>query len=269
MPGPTNVLPALNRVSEPSSPPALEPAKTDPANGETLDLTQRIQAALKTGEPADHDLVFTNLLLDLITKDPSAAARLAESLQPGPLREEMLRRVAQHWTEQDPVSAKQWADQLSDAGERNTTLADVCYQIAQNDPQQATQMADQSGLGNLPGAPLENLVSQWAAKDLTTALAWVNERSPGVEKDMMLSRVAVVLAETTPAQAAQMVADQIPAGDIQTEAAISILYHWARRDLPGAHAWVQLFPEGPVRERALNELKGLEAYQHAASQINP
>jgi hypothetical protein len=265
----TNSLFPSSHVARRFSPLPLERGENDLPNGEILDLTQRIQAALKTGELADHDLVFNHLLLDLIKKDPTSAARLAESMPSGTLREEMLRRVAQHWTEQDPASAKQWAEQLSDVRERNSALTDVCCQIAQTDPQQATQMADQIGLGNLPGATLENLVQQWAARDLTTAEAWVNERPAGEEKDKLFSRIAMVLAESSPAEAARMVVDQIPAGDTQTEAVVSVLYQWAKSDLPGARAWVQLFPEGPLRERALNELKGAETYQNTASQLKP
>lgn len=269
IPRQTNALFPSSQVARRFSPRPLERGKTDLPNDEIRDLTQRIQAALKTGELADHDLVFNHLLLDLIKKDPASAARLAESMPSGTLREEMLRRVAQHWTEQDPASAKQWAEQLSDVRERNSALTDVCFQIALTDPQQATQMADQNGLGSLPGATLENLVQQWAAKDLTTAEAWINERPDGEEKDKLLSRVAMVLAESSPAKAAQMVVDQIPAGDTQNEAVISVLYQWAKSDLAGARNWVQLFPEGPLRERALNELKGAETYQNAASQLKP
>lgn len=258
----TNTLSASNFVLARPAPPVLEQEKINSSRSEILDLTQRIQEALKTGELADHELVFTNLLLELIKKDPHSAATLAESMQPGPLREEMLRRVAQHWTEQDPASAKQWAEQLSDEHERDSALADVCFQIAQGDPRQAIQLADQKDLGKLPGGILQNLVQQWAAKDLDSAVAWVNERPAGKEKDQMLSRVAMVLAETSPAKAAQMVVDQIPAGDTQTEAVISVVYQWANRDLPGARAWVERFPEGQLRDRALNELKGVEEYPH-------
>lgn len=261
VPEQTNGLSA-NPVSKQPSSLASRQTKINSVDSEIPDLIQRIKDALKTGDLAGHDLVFNSLLLELIKKDPYSAARLAESMQ-GPLREEMLRRVAQRWTEQDPVSAKQWAEQLADEGERKSVLTDVCFQIAQDDPRQAIQMADQNGLGNLPGAILQNLVQQWAAKDFPAALAWANERPAGEEKDQMFSRISFVMAETDPAKAAQMVVDQIPAGNTQTEAAISVLYQWAKRDLKGARAWVDLFPESPLRERALNELKGMEQYQQA------
>jgi len=260
----TSTPSASTLISPPSLPLTAEEIKASSPKVKPQDLIQQIQAALKTGESAGHDLVFTNLLLELIKKDPRAAAGLAESQEAGPLREEMLRRVAQHWTEQDSASARQWAGQLSDLGERNAALTDVCFQIAQADPGHATQLADQYELGKLPGATLENLVQQWAAQDVTTATAWVKERPAGEQKEQMLMRLAMVIAETSPAEAAQLVVNQIPEGSVQTEAAISVVHQWARRDLSGARAWVELFPEGPLRERALNELKGIEQYQQAA-----
>jgi hypothetical protein len=260
--------PSAHRASKRSAPSA-ESAIVVSARDETLALVQRIQAALKTGEQADHDLVFNQLLAKLIEKDTASAASLAESIPPGSPREEMLRRVAQQWTALDPSAAIRWAEALSNESERNSALTDVCFQLAQTDPQQATRVADVIGLGHQPGAILENLVHQWATKDPTAALAWVSERPVGEEKDKMFSRVAIVLADTSPAKAARLVLDQIPAGEIQNEAVISVLYQWTKRDLPEARAWVELFPESPLRERALHEVNGAEKYQSAANQPQP
>ena len=237
--------------------------KAGPSAAGTHDLIRQIRAALNTGELAEQDPVFTKLLLELIEKDPRAAAGLADSREAGPLREEMLRLVARHWTEQDPAGARQWAEQLPDPGERNAALTDICFQIAQTDPSQATQLADGYGLSEVPGVPLENLVQQWTAQDADAAAAWVEARPASEQKSRMFMRVAMIVAETSPAEAAQMVVDRIPEGGIQTEAAVSVVYQWAKRDLQGARAWVELFPEGPLRERALNELKGIEQYRQA------
>lgn len=253
---------ARDRDPKGSSPAALKGKTKDSAR----DLNGRILDALKAGEPLDHELVFGDLLRDLVGEDPESAARLAGSLAAGPLREEMMRRLAQCWAEVDAAGAKQWAERLTDSGERDAALTDVCFQIARADPRQATLLADHYGLGEQQGAPLENLVMQWAAKDLESVTAWVGERPEGVQKDAMLARVAMVMAKTSPAEAAEMVATRLPEGEAQTESVISIVHQWAVRDLPGARAWAGLFPEGPLRDRALGELKGIEQYQRASGQ---
>jgi hypothetical protein len=257
---PTGSSATANLHSKPSS----EPVAVGRIKLSAKELAARIQDAMKA-DPVDYRLAFGDLLRDLIGKDPRAATRLAGSLAVGPVREEMMRRLAQYWTEQDAPSAKQWAEQLADVGERNSALTDVCFQMAQSDPRQAALLADHYGLGELPGAPLESLVMQWAVKDLTSATAWVKDRPEGERKNDLLARVAMVMARTSPAEAAEMVATQLPEGNAQTESVISVLHQWAIRDLPEARAWTELFPEGQLRERALGELKGVEQYQRAAS----
>lgn len=258
--------PALVSIS--SSPLDSEAGETSSSSGDIQDLIRSIQVALKTSESVSLDPAFAKRVRELIEKDPHSAANLALSQEAGPAREEMLRRVAQYWTTQDSVSARQWAEQLPIPGERNAALTDVCFQVAQADPRLATQLADQYGLGKLPGATLENLVQQWAERDLTTAIEWVEGRPAGEQKNQMLTRVAMVVAETAPADAAQMVVSQISEGNVRTEAAVSIVYQWARRDLPGARAWVDAFPEGPLRERVSNELKGIEQYLQTPSRVS-
>jgi hypothetical protein len=219
------------------------------------DLIQRILSALKTGDSADHDRAIHEWLPELIRIDPSAAAHLAESLERGPLRDEMMRRVIQHWTGSEPDRARQWAESLPEVHERRSVLTDFCYQVAQSDPAQATQLAGRMELGDFGGPAVENLVQQWALKDPSSALNWALARDPGEGRDQMLSRVALVLAKTSPADAANMVVKEIPAGDAQSEAVISVLSQWGRSDPKGAQAWAELFPEGPLRDRAMNELQ--------------
>lgn len=256
---------SAGETRQPVASPAVPERKTTFSSSEKArDLSARIIDALNATDPPDHRLIFGDLLRDLVRADPGSAARLAASLAAGPLREEMMRRLAQYWTEQDTTGAKQWAEQLADADERGAALTDVCFQMAQADPLEAVLLADQYGLEKLPGAPLENLMMQWAVKDLPSAMAWVKERPDGGQKNDMLARVAMVMARTSPAEAAQMAATQLPEGDAQTESVISIIHQWATRDLPAARDWTELFPEGPLRERAMGELKGIEQYQSSA-----
>jgi hypothetical protein len=236
-----------------------------PAGHGAGELSARIQDALKA-EPVDYGLAFGDLLRDLVKQDPLLAARLAASLEAGPAREEMMRRLAQYWAARDATSAEQWAGQLVDGRERDAALTDVCFEMAQVDPRQATLLADHYDLGGQPGAPIENLVMQWAIKDLTSVTAWVKARPEGEQKNDMLARVAMVMARTSPAEAAEMVATQLPEGNAQTESVISIIHQWAMRALPGARGWTELFPEGQLRERALGELDGIEQYQRASGE---
>ena len=64
-----------------------------------------------------------------------------------------------------------------------------------------------------------------------------------------------MLSKENPTEAGKLVAEQISPGEIQNEAAISVLHQWLLRDTNAAAAWVQLFPASPIRERALKEVE--------------
>ncbi|MES2569738.1 MAG: hypothetical protein V4710_06740 [Verrucomicrobiota bacterium] len=222
-------------------------------DGAANNLLPQLEAALKTVDAAD-PRPFRVLLAKLVRADPMAAARFAEAIPAGFAREETLRRVAQYWAAQDPVKTEIWAAELPDKNESRLTLVDVCLQISQANPCRAVQMAEQHDLGTMPGEILENLVQQWAAQDFSRAAAWIRERPTSEQRDEMVRRLALVQAQTDPAKAATLVVEEIASGQIQDEAAVSVVHQWAARDLSGASAWIDLFPSGKLRERAKAEL---------------
>ena len=224
-------------------------------------LLRQINAAMQASDPGARDR-FETLLAELVRSRPEAAARFAESLEAGVMREEALRQVAQRWTAQDPAAAERWAMQLGDPSERASALSDLCFQIAQTNAAQALIKAEQYGLSTAPGSVLENLVQQWAVQDFYSAVNWTVQQPEGEQRDQMLARLAFVQSASAPSEAVKLVVDQIPPGPIQTEAAISVLHQWAVHDLAGARSWVNLFPAGPVRDRADTELNNIAAYQN-------
>lgn len=223
-------------------------------------LLRQIDEAMQASDPAARDR-FRSLVAELVRNHPEAAARFAESLEAGGMREEALRLVTQGWTEQDPASTERWATQLSDQSERASVLGDMCFEIAQTNAAQAMFKAEQYGLGATSGNMLENLLQQWGGQDFYSAANWAKQQPEGEQRDQMLSRLAIVQSATAPAEAVQLVVDQIPPGPVQTEAAISVLHQWALHDLEGARSWAELFPAGPVRDRANTELANIATYQ--------
>ena len=101
---------------------------------------------------------------------------------------------------------------------------------------------------------LENLVHQWADQNEPAALAYAMRKPPGEERDRLLGRVAFTRSKENPADAAKLVAEWISPGEVQNEAAVSVLHEWALRDPRAALAWAQLFSENSLRDRALTEV---------------
>jgi len=215
-----------------------------------------IHQALNSTNEADHKEIITHLFPTLLSRDPAAAADLAKSVEPVPLREELFRQVARVWSQSDPDRALEWASHLNDSGERANALTLVCSGIAETSPLAAMEDAQRVGLDHDAEA-MESLVQVWAARDLENAVRWTMQLPASDTRDQMLALLAFNQTLTDPARAATLVAEQIPQGPTQDEAAISVLHQWALQDPTGAVAWLQKFPLGPLRDRGMQELSGI------------
>jgi hypothetical protein len=239
--------------------PTVAPVFNDPAD----DLLKRVQQLLATGDYADRDLAYTNLLPALVKMKPDVAAQFAESVKSDLLRAETLRVVAQTWASLNPAEAENWSAQLPDSKERNLELSFVCNEVASTDAARAVRTVEQLGLGEHTEAMLQNFAERWAAQDFASAKAWVMAQPASEHRDNLLARIAFTQSATVPAEAAKLVAEQIPPGSIQNEAVISVVHQWGTRDMAGAVSWVEFFPSGLLKEHAEQELSGIAADQNA------
>ena len=220
-------------------------------------LVMEIQEALASNDPAARERALTNLFPALVFHNVGAAARLAESNSSSEARREVLRCVARHWAAQDAAGALEWASKLPNVGERDATVTDVCLKVAEVNSSEAVRMRERFILDERLDSTLENLAQQWAETDLSAALAWAGAHPAGEQRDHLLARMAFVQSQTAPVDAARLTVEQIPPGETQDESVISVLHQWAVRDRAAAMAWAESFPEGELRDRALQELAGI------------
>lgn len=190
----------------------------------------------------------------LVRKDPQAAADFAGSLTGGPIREIALHRVAQAWAGRDPEAAARWAGAIRNQEERGALLNGIFCEVAQGDPAKAVQMSETHDMLSFSPGMTGNLIQQWAARDYDSALLWAGGRPSGSQRDEMFLRLALVRVGNSPEEAARMVSECIDSGDVQEEAAITIVSRWAAVDPAAAKAWANTFEAGDFRERALNEI---------------
>jgi len=157
-------------------------------------------------------------------------------------------------------AALQQVQQMTDGDEKDDAMQAICYGLARRDPARAVQEAETL---QQPDAVKENLVQQWAGKDVPAAMVWANNQPASDARNEVFQRIGYVLSQSDPRDAANLVVEQIPAGAAQDEAVMSVLHQWANKDMMGAVNWVKTFPDSPFRERALQELEGIESYQKA------
>jgi hypothetical protein len=243
------VLPTITGESE------VTPKSAKRAGGSPGDLPSRIIAALESTHDTEHRIALEGLLPDLIKRDPAAAAELALGLAEWEHREQALRKVADTWAASDPHVAVAWAAGLENEFERIMCVGSACTQISRADPALAVSLAwSVHGLRESPHICF--LAGYWLASDRAAAEAWITNISDPHLRDRMWSEGVLNLGLVSPEQAAILAAEKISPGPLQEEAVISALHQWVLTDRQGAAAWVELFPEGPLRERAEGELFG-------------
>ena len=253
---------AAKETIAPRNAPA-QPQVQTPAATVTADLLGQIQWALASANLDDREIVFTTLLAELVRADPLAAALFAETNSIGYTHDQVLQRVAQLWAATDASAALNWATTLNNPAERDAILTEVCLQVAESDPAEAVRMRSQGVTDEKPNGGLEAVMERWAEKDFPAALDWALSRAASEQRDLLIARVAYVQSQTSPLEAATLVVEKIPAGEVQTEAAISVLHQWASHDMAAAGQWAARFPEGDQRSRAYSELGNLARIQSA------
>jgi hypothetical protein len=222
--------------------------QADPA-----ELLDRVRTALASDDPA---AVFSHLAA-LVRADPQAAARFAATNDDAATRELILHRVAQMWAARDAGAALAWAADLTNRGERDALVTDVCLQLAERDPAEAVLALGEHVAGEHPHGGLEALAQRWAEKDFTAARDWAMSRPESEQRDHLVARLAFHQAQDSPLDAASLVANGIPEGATQTEAVMTVLHQWATADPAAAAEWIEQFPEGGLKARAVAEIEGI------------
>jgi hypothetical protein len=71
------------------------------------------------------------------------------------------------------------------------------------------------------------------------------------ERAAALAGIATAWSEQDPIAAATMVLRELPSGRLQADTIVSIVQRWAQQSLDGATEWVNRFPNGDLRDAAL------------------
>ena len=182
--------------------------------------------------------------------------RLLTVASPGFMRETLLRVCAISWPRVDPDAAVAWANGLSDLSERQQARERVLTAAAGVDPEKAVRLAVESEDAGKAGVLTEQLVGLWAAADFRKSRDWALSLPTGEQRDRCVARVAAVEAQSFPADAARFAIKRLPPGPVLDETIITTVYFWAERNRPEARRWAESFPEGALRERALQEING-------------
>jgi hypothetical protein len=224
--------------------PAIRPAVP------SLQLVNEIARALRTGNETDRARAFTALLPELIAMSPRDAGLLAEEWEAGPLRDELLSSVIRLWTATDFAGAMTWLAGLESRRDRRNAAEAGAAEIARTDPAGAIEVSQifQAGIGD---GSLEHLVQIWTEESPREAVDWAVGRPAGLQRDLLLARIAYVRAQQDPLEAATLAVDFMTPGPVRDGAIAAVARQWAVRDPAAASAWVGQFPAGSLRTRSI------------------
>jgi hypothetical protein len=182
---------------------------------------------------------------------PMAAAAWAERLPAGQSRADAMEQVALAWTASDSDAAWQWAESLPQDDARDAVMISLAYETSRENPELSVDRAEEIPESQGKSRLVEHAFGVWAASDPQAAMRRVEEISDPALRDASLGALAVSWAESDPLAAATKAADAMQPGAAQERTVSAIVQRWAQQDPAAVRHWVDAFPDGPLKRRAL------------------
>jgi hypothetical protein len=218
-----------------------------------------LRTALEKALMNTNDARLSELLLRRwAATDPVAAGDWAAHFSGYAFQAQALRQVGISWAKTDPAAAYNWLAGLPDDQNRQEAIISVAYETSGKTPTTALEMA-----GTLAPTPerdelLVHAIRQWGAADFSSASEWATAVPEPELRERLLAAIATDLAEQNGAEAANLVAQLLPAGVRQDRSAVSIVQRWAQKAPEEATAWASQFPEGAARTSAMQNITMLQ-----------
>jgi len=145
------------------------------------------------------------------------------------------------------------AQALTDPQARDKALAQVAWNALEQDEKIAREAFNRMA----PDSPqrialIQHFAMRMADEDPDAALAWSGTLASQSETAAAQARIALVIAPTDPARAANLLSESgLPSREFDV-AIVQVLRHWAGQSPPDAAAWVAVFPEGGFRKAGVS-----------------
>jgi hypothetical protein len=184
--------------------------------------------------------------------DPQFLAQQTLSMPSSRSSEELIRGLADVWSQTDLPGALAWAGQLSESVAKNDALLIIRSKWAVQDPEAASVQISQLPENSSTAGLIATVAERWGSSNPTRALEWA-KTLPETEKTLAMSSLAGIWAQRDPLAAAN-VAAQLPPGETQNEAVKSVISSWAGQNPAEAAAWVLQFPAGALQDQGIRQV---------------
>ncbi len=258
-----------------------EPA---PPVGEKNAAVGRILERLRAWRlTADHREAIRELGDIVASMDAGSAREVMDALPPGEAEGRAGTLMLEKWLSLDPESAVAWLmdreaipgeqatlvarkllevpgrfqsylDGVKDESRRQQLLGSAGFEVVSTDPQQALIFAESMGPGEPRSALVRSSAFEWGRRDPEAARQWVEKIGDPDLRERLAAWGAKGCAERDAPQAAEWLVSAVKSPELLGEAVPAVVRCWAARDPAAATEWVSRFPEGPVRDQALENL---------------
>lgn len=224
--------------------------------GWPVDELGKTVTALFAGESSDPSsaLLRAELLRRWAEVDPAAAAAWASSENGGALPPGAVEQVALAWGASDSEAAWNWAFGLPPGADRDAALLSLSYELCRDDPARALARFEDLAEGRARDQFVEHAIANLALADPATALDHARALADPLARNQALAAVGTSWAESDPVAAATFVADGMDPGPAQERAVATIVQRWSQQDPDAVRAWIEEFPDGPLKDNALGHL---------------
>lgn len=187
----------------------------------------------------------------LAETDPGFLEAMIDELPEGASRQALVMALAGRRAEIDIDAALAWAEKLPSDRSRSMALALLRTRLAQEDPERASRV-----LAGIPaGYVRQNLVAmiaaEWGLRDPAGTSKWL-ETLPEADRQVAIPLFSGSWAQVQPEEAGGFVAN-LPAGETQNRAAMSVVAYWANQNPRAAADWAATFPEENLCELGVRE----------------
>jgi hypothetical protein len=144
------------------------------------------------------------------------------------------------------------AAEITSPKERDQALQEIIWDALELDPELARQGFKQLTSGSPERNQLiQHFALRLAEASLEQAVEWAATLENDQEKSLAYDKISLVLAESEPAKAAQMLSESGVAGRDFDVAVVQVVQRWAANSPADAAAWVSLFDDSEARRAGL------------------
>ncbi len=202
----------------------------------------------------------------LAETDPGFLEEMINELPENASRQALVMALANRWAETDINGALAWAEKLPPDRSKSNALTLLRTRLAKEDPEQVSRVLAEIPVGYVRQNLVATIAAEWGLRDPSSTSKWL-ETLPDADRQIAIPLFSGSWAQDQPEEAGAFVAN-LPAGETQDRAAMSVVAYWAHQNPRAAADWAAAFPEKDLCELGVREAVNAWSRMDAEGSLN-